>query len=78
MQAVQKPFLAEMKLASKFQTTGSVSRVKSPGCTGNRSCRPEEQIDLVQDSVTASPRKSIHQRLQSVGYPDLFNALNFA
>ena len=52
---------------TKFETTGSVLTVKLPG--RKRSCRTEEQLVLVQDSVPVSPGKSIHRRSQQLDIP---------
>ena len=41
--------------------------MKLPG--RKRSCRTEEQLVLVQDSVTASPEKSIRPRLEQLDFP---------
>ena len=42
---------------TKFEIISSVSTAKSPG--RKHSSRSEEQLVLVQDSVTVSPKKSI-------------------
>ena len=55
------------RLMTKFETTGSVSKVKWPG--RKRSCRTEEQLILVQDSGTVSPGKSIRRRSQKLDIP---------
>ena len=55
------------RLVTKFETTGSVITVKSPG--RKRSRRTEEQIVLMEDSVIASPQKSIRRRLQQWDIP---------
>ena len=52
---------------TKFESTGSVLTLKSPG--QNRSRRSEEQLVVVQDSVTVSPGKSIHRRSQQLHIP---------
>ena len=48
--------------SDKFETTGSVLTVKSPG--RKRSRRTEERLVLVQDNVIASSGKSIRRRSQ--------------
>ena len=57
------------RLVTKFETTGSVLAIKSPG--RKRSRRTEELIVLVQDSggAFASPRRSIHRRTQQLDIP---------
>ena len=47
------------RLMTKFKTISSVLTAKSPG--PKPSCRSEEQLVLVQNSVTVSPKKSIHR-----------------
>jgi len=49
-----------LRLIKKFETTGSVATVKSPG--RNRTQRNAQQIAVVQQSVTVSPGKSIRRR----------------
>ena len=48
------------RLMTKFETTGSVLKVKSPRRKHFR--RTEEQLVLVLDSVTVSPGKSVCRR----------------
>jgi len=56
-----------LQLIKKFETTGSVASVKSPG--RNRTQRNAQQIAVVQQSVTVSPGKSIHRRSQHLSIP---------
>ena len=48
------------RLIKKFEATGLVLTVKSSG--RKHSCRTEEQLVIVPDSVTVSPEKSICRR----------------
>ena len=52
------------KLIRKFETTGSVSNVKKTGRP--RSVRTQENIAVVRDNVTVSPRKSVRRRAQQL------------
>lgn len=54
-----------LRLIKKFESTGSVGTVKSPG--RNRIVRTEQNIAVVQDSVAVSPQKSLHRRSQQLG-----------
>jgi hypothetical protein len=53
-----------LRLIKKFETIGSVATVKSPGRNGTQ--RNAQQIAVVQQSVTVSPRKSIRRRSQQL------------
>ena len=58
---------AVRRLVTKFETTGLVLTVKLP--EREHFCQTEEQIVLVQNSVIASPRKSIRRRSQELDIP---------
>lgn len=52
------------RLMKKFEETGSVVDLKSPG--RRRSARTEQNIEVVRDSVAVSPAKSIRRRSQQL------------
>ena len=53
------------RLVQKFEASGSVATRKSPG--RNRNVRTQQNIAVVQNSVKASPVKSLRRRSQQLG-----------